>query len=87
MTRQNLIPREPEPNADDATNSPDWVKSIPALIPMWDLANHKDGEVTSSFNMEKNQMESAALTDFNKGDQIFIYYGARNNTNFLIHNG
>lgn len=84
MTRQNSIPR--------STASADGVESTegqttPALIPLWDLANHIDGHVTSSFNAENKQIEGSALLDFKRDDQIFIYYGIRNNTNFLVHNG
>lgn len=82
MTRQNSIPSVSSDNQDGADAQP-----IPALIPLWDMANHTEGVVTSSYNQEINGIESAAITDFRKGDQVFIYYGARNNTNFLIHNG
>lgn len=84
MTRQNAMPRTTAAceNSDDKTNNP-----MPALIPLWDLANHMDGVVTSSYNVEKDQIEALALQDFKKGDQIYIYYGARNNTNLLVHNG
>lgn len=82
MTRQNSIPKASPDNNDEVESKP-----IPALIPLWDMANHMEGVVTSSFNQESDRIESAAFMDFQKGEQIFIYYGARNNTNFLIHNG
>lgn len=83
MTRQNSIPR----TTVDNVNESEMSQPTPALIPLWDLANHVDGVVTSSFNAEKGLIEGAALMDYQKGDQIFIYYGTRNNTNFLVHNG
>lgn len=82
MTRQNSIPRVSPDNNTEVEAQP-----TPALIPLWDMANHTEGAVTSSFNQETDRIESTAFTDFRKGEQIFIYYGARNNTNFLIHNG
>lgn len=82
MTRQNSIPRTSPDNNDEIEAQP-----TPALIPLWDMANHTEGTVTSSFNQQLDRIESAALMDFHKGEQIFIYYGARNNTNLLVHNG
>lgn len=82
MTRQNSIPRVTPDNNVDVE-----AKPTPALIPLWDMANHMEGVIGSSFNQETDRLESAAFMDFQKGEQIFIYYGARNNTNFMIHNG
>lgn len=82
MTRQNSIPRASTDNKEEIEAHP-----TPALIPLWDMANHIEGVVASSFNQEFDRIESSALMDYHKGQQIFIYYGARNNTNFLIHNG
>lgn len=82
MTRQNSIPRVTSDNNVDTEAQP-----TPALIPLWDMANHAEGFVASSFNQETDRIESAAFKDFQKAEQIFIYYGARNNTNFLVHNG
>ncbi|XP_055386662.1 actin-histidine N-methyltransferase [Condylostylus longicornis] len=83
MTRQNFIPEFSGKNIDE--NSANAV--IPALIPLWDMANHRDGEVTSSYNLDHERLESNALFDFNVGEQIFIYYGNRSNADLLIHNG
>lgn len=84
MTRQNSIPKI---TLDNNVESEAATQPIPALIPLWDMANHTEGVVTSAFNQESDRIESAAFMDFHRGEQIFIYYGARNNTNFLIHNG
>lgn len=84
MTRENIIPRLDQPEDEDSTHGYDTIAS---LIPFWDVANHKDGTITSFFNMELSQLESSALTDFQKGEQIFIYYGDRSNADLLVHNG
>ncbi|XP_055842907.1 actin-histidine N-methyltransferase [Episyrphus balteatus] len=84
MTRENIIPRLDQPEDEDSTHGFDTIAS---LIPFWDMANHKDGTITSFFNMELCQLESSALTDFQKGEQIFIYYGDRSNADLLVHNG
>lgn len=63
------------------------ITNTPALIPFWDLANHMDGIVTTSYNVADAQVEGATLADVKKGEQIFIHYGNRNNANLLVHNG
>lgn len=68
------------------TTSEDGAK-VPALIPLWDVANHSNGIITTNFNPIDGQIEGATMTDVKKDEQIFIYYGNRNNANLLIHNG
>ncbi|XP_063696141.1 actin-histidine N-methyltransferase [Culicoides brevitarsis] len=77
MTRQNLIP----------TIKNDSVTKQPALIPFWDFANHANGYLSTSYNIEKQQVESFVQKKYKKGEQIFIFYGSRNNTDLLVHNG
>lgn len=95
MTRQNSIPSEmnnnnnikPVQNAKGENDAGTNVETTetPALIPLWDVANHADGIVTTSYN--NGQIEGATLTDVKKDEQIFIHYGNRNNANLLVHNG
>lgn len=75
MTRQNLIPSE------------DGSRMIHALIPMWDMCNHENGRITTDFNATSNYCECYALRDFKKGEQIFISYGPRTNSDFFVHSG
>ncbi|KAK6183292.1 hypothetical protein SNE40_010798 [Patella caerulea] len=75
MTRQNQIP------------TVDGSKVTFGLIPLWDMCNHTNGHYTSDFNVEKNVSECYALRDFEAGEQVYIFYGARSNAEFLIHNG
>ncbi|XP_020299751.1 histone-lysine N-methyltransferase setd3 [Pseudomyrmex gracilis] len=75
MTRQNLIP------------SPDGSRMIHALIPMWDMCNHENGRITTDFNASSDRCECYALRDFKKGEQIFISYGPRTNSDFFVHSG
>ncbi|RLU19316.1 hypothetical protein DMN91_007873 [Ooceraea biroi] len=75
MTRQNLIP------------SSDGTRMIHALIPMWDMCNHEDGRVTTDFNATADRCECYALRGFKKGEQIFISYGPRTNSDFFVHSG
>ncbi|KAK2588677.1 hypothetical protein KPH14_001576 [Odynerus spinipes] len=75
MTRQNLIPGE------------DGSSMIHSLIPMWDMCNHEEGRITTDFNTTSNCCECYAMRDFKKGEQIFISYGPRTNSDFLVHSG
>ncbi|XP_065364246.1 actin-histidine N-methyltransferase isoform X4 [Calliphora vicina] len=81
MTRENLIPRS-KPLPGEETPS-----TIAALIPFWDMANHRNGSISSFFNVETQEMESKAQEDFKKGEQVFIHYGDRSNAELMTHNG
>ncbi|XP_018333535.1 histone-lysine N-methyltransferase setd3 [Agrilus planipennis] len=74
MTRQNTVPSEDG-------------NYLSALIPLWDLCNHMNGSITTDYNPELRRSECFALKDFKQNDQIFIFYGARNNADLFIHNG
>lgn len=92
MTRQNLISLQGvSSSVPHTTTSPSQTNGIsetaPALIPLWDFANHTDGIVTTTYNVTDEQIEGATLADIKKGEQIFIHYGNRNNANLLVHNG
>lgn len=78
MTRQNSMP-----GLSEGESQP----YLPTLIPLWDMANHTEGELTTVYNVTDRQVEGSALLDFAKGEQIFIYYGVRRNSSYLTHNG
>lgn len=80
MTRQNLVPSEKQ-------ESEDGPKLISALIPYWDMANHRPGKITSFYATVSRQLECTAQEAVNTGEQFFIYYGDRSNTDLLVHNG
>ncbi len=75
MTRQNQLPSL-------SSGAPESV-----LIPLWDMANHQNGTVTTTYNEQLSQIESHCMRDFSAGEQIFICYGSRSNEDFLVHNG
>lgn len=90
MTRENMIPRASVTKkvaTNGAADASQQTETIAALIPFWDMANHRQGRVTSFFNLATDEMESTAQYDFKKGEQIFIYYGDRCNADLMIHNG
>lgn len=59
----------------------------PVLIPFWDMANHRSGDITTFLYPEIQSVVCSAMEEFKKGDQIFIMYGKRTNAEALIHNG
>ncbi|XP_026749451.3 actin-histidine N-methyltransferase [Galleria mellonella] len=73
MTRQNMI------QLDDC--------DVTSFIPLWDMCNHEHGKITTDYNKELNRGECYALRDFQQGEQIFIFYGARSNVDLFLHNG
>ncbi|CAG9861295.1 unnamed protein product [Phyllotreta striolata] len=75
MTRQNTIPSE------------DGETTMNALIPLWDICNHTNGQITTDYNPEKKRCECLALKQYQPGEQFFIFYGARTNADLFIHNG
>nr|XP_006819296.1 PREDICTED: histone-lysine N-methyltransferase setd3-like [Saccoglossus kowalevskii] len=75
MTRQNHIP------ACDGTHR------TTSLVPLWDMCNHCNGVITTGFDVDTNSLYCLALKDFQISDQIFIFYGARNNAEMLTHDG
>ncbi|KAG7197582.1 hypothetical protein KM043_006049 [Ampulex compressa] len=54
---------------------------------MWDICNHENGRITTDFNRTSDRCECYALRDFKKGEQIFISYGPRTNSDFFVHSG
>ncbi|XP_059616323.1 actin-histidine N-methyltransferase [Phlebotomus argentipes] len=81
MTRQNLVPMHVTDKDEPQTHM------SPALIPLWDMANHAHGKITTIYNAESDCIESSVQAKCQRGEQIFIFYGPRSNADFLIHNG
>ena len=76
MTRQNLVPGREE--TDTGVNT---------LIPLWDLANHDNGVLSTDYDPETNQTVCMAHRGFGEGEQFTIFYGVRANIDLLVHNG
>ncbi|XP_064536358.1 actin-histidine N-methyltransferase [Drosophila montana] len=96
-TRQNLVPRQLATDSDVIRfsgfemnpMSEKGVRNSPmsALIPYWDMANHRCGKITSYYKPAAQQMECIAQEAFKAGEQFFIYYGDRSNADRLVHHG
>lgn len=74
MTRQNRIPVK---NSHHQT----------ALIPAWDMANHKQGMYSTDFDDEKMRSVCLSPCDIKAGEEFTIYYGHRSNCDLFLHNG
>eukprot|EP00003_Mantamonas_plastica_P011981 TRINITY_DN2196_c0_g1_i14.p2 TRINITY_DN2196_c0_g1~~TRINITY_DN2196_c0_g1_i14.p2 ORF type:complete len:322 (-),score=108.52 TRINITY_DN2196_c0_g1_i14:621-1586(-) len=75
ITRQNAIP------------SKDGSSNELALIPLWDMCNHSFGSFTTQFDLETQSLQCFAQSDFAIGDQVYMHYGDRNNTELMIYSG
>jgi len=74
MTRQNMIPT--------STGG----ESL-ALIPLWDMINHSQGEYTTQYDLARDQVEFFAMTNTPRDKQILMFYGPRPNSELLLHAG
>jgi len=63
ITRQNRIPI----SIDSTTAAPVFGLT---LIPLWDMINHADGELTSHHDPEQAATECYAMRDFKAGEQV-----------------
>ncbi|XP_017048262.1 actin-histidine N-methyltransferase [Drosophila ficusphila] len=91
MTRQNLVPRTRHLSSQEQPTQVESAKPntelISALIPYWDMANHRPGKITSFYDECRQQLECTAQEPCAAGEQFFIYYGDRSNADLLVHNG
>ncbi|KAI7900247.1 uncharacterized protein BX663DRAFT_518015 [Cokeromyces recurvatus] len=59
-----------------------------ALAPMLDFLNHTtEAKIESGFNVKNNCFEIKTLTDYKKGEQVFINYGPHDNSAILREYG
>uniref|UniRef100_A0A7S2RJB8 protein-histidine N-methyltransferase n=1 Tax=Mucochytrium quahogii TaxID=96639 RepID=A0A7S2RJB8_9STRA len=74
MTRQNPLPTKTGANGL-------------ALIPLFDMCNHKAGIMSSNYDPGKRIVECMAMEDFKQGEQFSIFYGERSNSELLVYSG
>ena len=43
--------------------------------------------MSTTYNISSDMLESYSMSDFKEGEQVMICYGARTNSDLLIHNG
>ncbi|XP_077493635.1 SET domain containing 3 [Amblyomma americanum] len=87
MTRQNAVPwtESDGPGGDDVRV--DGTAAVTALVPLWDMCNHSDGKVLTDYDSSASMVRCYAMQDFQKGEEVTIFYGKRTNAEFFIHNG
>ena len=76
MSRQNEIPSKaglPTPTL--------------ALIPLWDLCNHSNGNITTFFNVDNSTCDCYAQRNFSVHEEFTIFYGPRTNSDLLLQQG
>lgn len=78
MMRQNRVPLSVEGGG---------MEHAMALVPLFDMFNHEEGNLTSHYDFGANQMEVSAKRDFSIGDQIYMSYGTRPNILYLLYAG
>lgn len=67
---------------DQETNRP-----ILAMIPLLEMCNHSEGEMCTEYDVNTKSAKCYANKDLERGDEVTIFYGRRNNKDMLIHNG
>ncbi|KAM3179115.1 hypothetical protein ACTXT7_001253 [Hymenolepis weldensis] len=84
MSRNNMIPGN--------------EGGVLCLIPLWDMINRKQGEylkvkrpqiiqLTTDFDPASQSLVFFAMESYQKGDEIFMDYGRRTSTEFLLYSG
>ncbi|VDN97402.1 unnamed protein product [Rodentolepis nana] len=73
MSRNNMIPGN--------------EGEVLCLIPLWDMINHKQGQLTTDFDPASRSLVFYATESYEKGDEIFMDYGKRTSTEFLLYSG
>lgn len=73
MSRNNMIPGN--------------EGGVLCLIPLWDMINHKQGQLTTDFDPASRSLVFYATESYEKGDEIFMDYGRRTSTEFLLYSG
>lgn len=58
-----------------------------ALVPFWDLINHFEGPMSTHYDLEARSLVSLAGQRFAKGEQVFMSYGSRPNTQLVLFQG
>lgn len=88
MTRQNRV----------ASEKPSTDQSVIALIPAWDMCNHRSTipheqqgsnplEINTYYNVHTKASESYTLSQTKIHDPIYIYYGSRPNAKLFLFAG
>jgi hypothetical protein len=102
MSRQNQVPPAPMSKkqlqkyresvasaaASGAPPPPPADRPSIALIPGWDSCNHRgSGEIATFYSIATHSSESHTMESVARGKPIYLYYGARPNSQLMIYAG
>ncbi|KAM7541038.1 hypothetical protein Aperf_G00000035739 [Anoplocephala perfoliata] len=76
MSRNNAIPV-----------NENGVGKLLCLIPLWDMINHKQGQITTDYDPVNRSLLFYAMESCQKNEEIFMDYGIRTSTEFLLYSG
>ena len=63
-------------------------QSLLALIPVWDMCNHRAaGEMSTGYDEQADHVLCRAMQPFGAGEQVYIFYGPRSHADLLVNNG
>lgn len=65
----------------------DKVEKMLCLIPVWDIINHKRGQVTTDYDPETGELIFYTMESYEVDDQIFMDYGTRTTEEFFMFSG
>jgi histone-lysine N-methyltransferase SETD3 len=86
LTRQNSIPHI-NVQKHQMSNKPTNLPMQLALIPLYDMFNHRSGIIDTFYDTERNVAETFSSRSYEIGEEIFIMYGARSNQNLFQYCG
>ncbi|KAF2366677.1 SET domain [Trinorchestia longiramus] len=58
-----------------------------ALVPLWDIINHRPGKMSTDFLVEEGKLVCYACRDFRAGEQFCMHYGHRANAELFMLSG
>ena len=79
-TRQNSIPHTGEKKIENLSRTG-------AIIPFWDMSNHKHGKPVTDYNVEKKALIFYSMENVKEGQEVFNFYGDRSNVQLYLTNG
>ncbi|KAI3648019.1 hypothetical protein MP228_008240 [Amoeboaphelidium protococcarum] len=83
FTRQNAVPSTSPNTASVDSASQDVI----ALIPIWDMVNHKDGLLSTEYDLQSDCLVSRSNSDYHQGEEYCMCYGNRSNMDLLLYSG
>lgn len=75
VTRRNVVPVGPNNSVEEC------------LIPMWDMCNHRDGHIATTYDVDTSRVVCEAQEVTAPGEQVSIFYGARGVSHMLLFSG